>query len=457
MIRLLKRMHLRSIKILALILMIAGNPFSGFSQESEGPTIDKIIAKVDNYIILLSDIEFAYLDLSSRGALRGENPKCEILKSVITQKMMLAVAEMDSVVVLDAQVDIELSNRMQYFISQSGGNVEALEEYYGKSLDEIRSEMRDDMKEQLVANKMRQVIAEDVTITPSEIKKFFGRIPKDSLPFFSEEVEVAQIVKIARIGADQKLKVETQLIEIRESIMNGADFGTMAEMYSMDPGSGRTGGELPGWYKRGQLAPEYEAAIFKLKVGEMSMPIETDFGIHLIEVLERRGNEFRTRHILITPNSSDLDLDFTTHQLDSIRKLVVDGGQSFEKIAKDFSDDKMSAPSGGFFLDNSGSTSISVDQLDPTVYFTLDTMSVGDITKPMQFRMSNGQEAVRIIYYKSKVSPHQANLEEDWQKIQIAALKEKKTKAERDWVKNSESKVYIYIEDEFKHCKLFER
>jgi peptidyl-prolyl cis-trans isomerase SurA len=457
MIRLLKRMHLRSIKILALILMIAGNPFSGFSQESEGPTIDKIIAKVDNYIILLSDIEFAYLDLSSRGALRGENPKCEILKSVITQKMMLAVAEMDSVIVLDAQVDIELSNRMQYFISQSGGNVEALEEYYGKSLDEIRSEMRDDMKEQLVANKMRQVIAEDVTITPSEIKKFFGRIPKDSLPFFSEEVEVAQIVKIARIGADQKLKVETQLIEIRESIMNGADFGTMAEMYSMDPGSGRTGGELPGWYKRGQLAPEYEAAIFKLKVGEMSMPIETDFGIHLIEVLERRGNEFRTRHILITPNSSDLDLDFTTHQLDSIRKLVVDGGQSFEKIAKDFSDDKMSAPSGGFFLDNSGSTSISVDQLDPTVYFTLDTMSVGDITRPMQFRMSNGQEAVRIIYYKSKVSPHQANLEEDWQKIQIAALKEKKTKAERDWVKNSESKVYIYIEDEFKHCKLFER
>jgi peptidyl-prolyl cis-trans isomerase SurA len=450
-------MHLRSIKILALILMIAGNPFSGFSQESEGPTIDKIIAKVDNYIILLSDIEFAYLDLSSRGALRGENPKCEILKSVITQKMMLAVAEMDSVVVLDAQVDIELSNRMQYFISQSGGNVEALEEYYGKSLDEIRSEMRDDMKEQLVANKMRQVIAEDVTITPSEIKKFFSRIPKDSLPFFSEEVEVAQIVKIARIGADQKLKVETQLIEIRESIMNGADFGTMAEMYSMDPGSGRTGGELPGWYKRGQLAPEYEAAIFKLKVGEMSMPIETDFGIHLIEVLERRGNEFRTRHILITPNSSDLDLDFTTHQLDSIRKLVVDGGQSFEKIAKDFSDDKMSAPSGGFFLDNSGSTSISVDQLDPTVYFTLDTMSVGDITRPMQFRMSNGQEAVRIIYYKSKVSPHQANLEEDWQKIQIAALKEKKTKAERDWVKNSESKVYIYIEDEFKHCKLFER
>ena len=457
MIKLLKQMHLKPIKIFILLLMIVGSPLIGYSQESEGPTIDKIIAKVDNYIILLSDIEFAYLDLSSRGALRGEYPRCEILQSVITQKMMLAVAEMDSVEVLDAQVDLELSNRMQYFISQSGGNIEALEEYYGKTLDEIRGEMRDDMKEQLVANKMRQVISEDVTITPSEIKRFFNRIPKDSLPYFSEEVEVAQIVKIARIGADQKLKVETQLIEIRESIMNGADFGTMAEMYSMDPGSGRSGGELPGWYKRGQLAPEYEATIFKLKVGEISKPVETDFGIHLIEVLERRGNEFRTRHILITPNSSDLDLDYTTNLLDSIRKLVIDGGQSFEKLAKDLSDDKMSAPSGGFFLDNSGATSISVDQLDPTVYFTLDTMSVGDITRPIQFRMSNGQEAVRIIYYKSKVSPHQASLEADWQKIQEAALKEKKTRAERDWVKNAQSRVYIYIEDEFKHCSLFER
>jgi peptidyl-prolyl cis-trans isomerase SurA len=457
MIRLLKQIHLKYINYLALMLLVVSMPNISFGQPTEGPVIDKIVAKVDNYIILLSDVEFAYLDLASRGALAGKDPKCMVLKSILTQKLLLAIAEIDSVEVSEQQVDGELANRMQYFISQSGGDVEALEAYYGKTLDQIQAEMRDDMKDQMVAQKMRSVISDEVTITPSEIRKFFNKIPRDSLPFFSEEVEVAQIVKLARIGKAQKIKVETQLNDIRNSIENGADFGTMAEMYSMDPGSAKEGGELPGWYKRGQLAPEYEAAIFKLKIGEISMPVETDFGFHLIQVLDRRGNEFRTRHILLSPNSSDLDIEFTLHQLDSIRKLIVDGTQEFEKIAKDFSDDKMSAPTGGYFLDNSGATRIAVDQLEPTVYFTLDTMKVGEVTKPMQFRMPSGKEAVRIIYYKSKVAPHQASLKQDWQKIQEAALSEKKSKAEAKWVKESQGKVYIYIEDEFKHCDLLQR
>jgi peptidyl-prolyl cis-trans isomerase SurA len=457
MIRLLKRIHLKFTKYFTLALVALSMSLISYGQAGEGPVIDKIVAKVDNYIILLSDIEFAYLDLASRGALVGENPKCMILQSLITQKLLLAIAEIDSVIVLDAQVDGELANRMQYFVSQSGGDVKALEEYYGKTLDQIQAEMRDDMKEQLLAQKMRAVIAEEVTITPSEIKKFFNKIPKDSLPYFSEEVEVAQIVKYARIGRAQKLKVETQLNDIKASIEDGANFGTMAEMYSMDPGSAKEGGELPGWYKRGQLAPEYEAAVFKLKTNEISSPVETDFGYHLIQVLERRGNEFRTRHILLSPNSSDFDIEYTINQLDSTRDLILAGSEDFEKLAKNFSDDKMSAPSGGFFLNNSGATSIAVDQLDPTVYFMLDTMKVGNVTKPIQFVMANGKEAVRIIYYKSKTAPHQANLDQDWQKIQDAALNEKKTRAEAKWVKESKGKVYIYIEEEFEHCNLIQR
>lgn len=430
---------------------------NSYGQADEGPVIDKIVAKVDNHIILLSDIEFAYLDMASRGALIGEYPRCTVLQSLITQKLLLAIAEIDSIMVDEAIIDGELSNRMSYFVNQSGGDVKALEEYYGKSLEQIQAEMRDDMKDQLVAQKMRSVISEEVTITPSEIRKFFNKIPKDSLPYFSEEVEVAQIVKVAKIGKAQKLKVETQLNDIKSSIEDGANFNTMAEMYSMDPGSAQKGGELPGWYKRGQLAPEYEAAVFKLKVGEISSPVETDFGFHLIQVLERRGNEFRTRHILITPNSSDLDIEYTIQQLDSVRNLIVDKGEDFEKLAKDFSDDKMSAPSGGFFLNNSGATSIAVDQLDPTVYFMLDTMKVGSVTMPIQFVMPSGKEAVRIIYYKSKIPPHQANLDQDWQKIQEAALNEKKSKAEAKWVKDSKGKVYIYIEEEFEHCDLLQR
>lgn len=458
MIRLLKPMRLKYIKKTISTLIIVMLPFLVAAQPSGGePVIDKIVAKVDNYIILKSDIEFTYMDMASRGALVGADPKCQILNSMIIQKMMLAVAEIDSVEVSEIEVELELSNRMQYFISQTGGDIGALEEYYGKSLEQIQAEMRDEMKNQMVANRMRSVITEEVNITPSEVKKFFKRIPRDSLPYFSEEVEVAQIVKIAKISKEQQLKVETKLNEIRDDILNGADFGTMAELYSMDPGSARTGGELPGWYKRGQLAPQYEAAIFKLKVGEISKPVETDFGFHIIQLIDRRGNEFRTRHILITPSSSELDIEYTINELDSIRDLVVEGGQNFEKLAKDISDDKMSAPSGGFFLDNSGSTKISVDQLDPTIYFTLDTMKVGDVTRPIPFRMQNGQEGVRIIYYKSKTSPHQASLEQDWQKIQDAALKEKKTRTELKWVNESKERVYIYIDDEFKRCGLFEQ
>lgn len=449
-------MHLRSIRIIVLLIIAVITNLPAKGQEKQ-PVIDKIVAKVDNYIVLLSDIEFAYLDLASRGGLVGQYPKCQILQNFVTNKLLLAIAEIDSVVVSPEQVDGELTNRMQYFISQSGGDVAALEEYYGKSLDQIRDEMRDEMHEQLVAQKMRQRISEDVTITPSEVKKFFSKIPKDSLPFFSEEVEVAQIVKIARIGQEQQQKVEQQLRDIRQQIIDGADFGTMAELYSMDPGSARTGGELPGWYKRGQLAPEYEATIFKLKPGEISQPVKTEFGYHIIELLERRGNEFRTRHILLTPSSSEEDIEYTMHEVDSLRRLVIEGGMEFEKLAKENSDDKMSAPTGGFFLNNKGGSRIAVDQLDPTVYFTLDTMEVGSITPPMPFRMAQGQEAVRVIYFKSKLPPHQANLKDDWQKIQDAALNEKKAKAELDWIKDSIGKVYIYIDDDFEHCHIFNR
>ena len=455
MIKRLKQMHLRYINK-TIILLLAGIlvAFSGYTQESESQLIDKIIAKVDNQIILYSDIEFAYLDLASRGGLSGPNPRCGVLESIITQKMLLAIAEIDSVVVLDVEVEVQLDRRMQYFIAQSGGSADALEEYYGKSIEQIQEEMRDEMKDQLLAQKMRGIIAEEVTITPSQVRRFFSKIPQDSLPYFSEEVEVSQIVKIAEVGRKQKDAVILQLEEIRTDILAGADFGIMAETYSMDPGSARTGGELPGWYKRGELAPEYEAAIFRLKPGELSEPVETQFGFHIIQLIERRGNEFRSKHILISPNSSDKDIKRTVELLDSIRTHIIDSGDDFEKIAKDVSDDKLSAPSGGFFLNNSGSSRIPVDQLDPTIYFTLDTMALGSISVPSSYRMQDGKEAVRILYFKSKIPPHQANLEDDWQKIQDAALREKSSKAEAQWVIDSKSLVYIYISEEYEQCNI---
>ena len=443
---------MKYISSIAALILIASAV--SFGQDAKPKVVDEIVAKVDDNIILLSDIEYMYLDMASRGAIGGPNPRCQVLQTLITSKMLLAIAEVDSVEVLDVEVDMQLERRMQYFIAQSGGSADALEEYYGKSLEDIRDEMRDDMQDQMVAQRMKDQISSDVSITPKEVKRFFARIPKDSLPYFSEEVEVSQIVKIAKIGKSQKQDVERRLFDIKRQIEAGEDFGALAEKNSMDPGSAKTGGELPGWYKRGELAPEYEAACFQMQVGEISDPIESDFGFHVIQLLERRGNEFRSRHILIIPSSSDLDIGQAEHELDSIRQLVIDKKIIFEKAAKDFSDDKLSAPSGGFFLDNSGSQRVSVDQLDPTVFFMLDTMKLGSITKPISFRMQDGKEAVRIVYYKDRLEPHQADLTVDWQKIQQAALNEKKSKAEQEWVINSVDRVYIYIDDQFKHCDI---
>jgi peptidyl-prolyl cis-trans isomerase SurA len=440
--------------ITSIVAIIALSSTFSFGQEAKPKVIDEIVAKVDDNIILLSDIEYMYLDMASRGAIGGPNPRCQVLQTLITSKMLLAIAEVDSVEVLDVEVDMQLERRMQYFIAQSGGSAASLEEYYGKSLEDIRDEMRDDMHDQMVAQRMKDQISSDVSITPKEVKKFFAKIPKDSLPYFSEEVEVSQIVKIAKIGKDQKQEVERKLFDVKRQIESGVEFGTLAEKFSMDPGSAKTGGELPGWYKRGELAPEYEAACFQMQVGEISEPIETDFGFHVIQLLERRGNEFRSRHILIIPSSSDLDIGQAEQELDSIRNLVTDKKMIFEKAAKDFSDDKLSAPSGGFFLDNSGAKRISVDQLDPTVFFMLDTMQVGSVSQPMSFRMQDGKEAVRIVYYKDRFEPHQADLSLDWQKIQQAALNEKKSKAEQQWVIDSVDRVYIFVDDQFKHCNI---
>lgn len=440
--------------ISSIVLAIIGSSTLSFSQEAEPKVIDEIVAKVDDNIILLSDIEYMYLDMASRGAIGGPNPRCQVLQTLITSKMLLAIAEVDSVEVLEVEVEMQLERRMQYFISQSGGSADALEEYYGKTLEDIRDEMRDDMHDQMVAQRMKDKISSDVSITPKEVKKFFARIPKDSLPYFSEEVEVSQIVKIAKIGKTQKQEVERKLFDIKRQIEGGVEFGKLAEKYSMDPGSAKTGGELPGWYKRGELAPEYEAVCFQMQVGEISDPIESDFGFHVIQLLERRGNEFRSRHILIIPSSSDLDIGLAEHELDSIRTLIKDEKVIFEKAAKEFSDDKLSAPSGGFFLDNSGAKRVSVDQLDPTVFFMLDTMQLGSISKPISFRMRDGKEAVRIVYYKDRFEPHQADLDVDWQKIQSAALNEKKGKAEQQWVIDSVDRVYIYVDEQFKHCDI---
>lgn len=421
------------------------------SEGGSGTVVDKIVAKVDDYIILKSELERAYLDVMSRGEYAGNQTRCNILQSLVINKIMVAKAEIDSVLVDEGMVDQNLDARMNAMISQVGSE-ELIEQYYGKTIEEFKDELRDQIREQLMAENMQRTIVEGITVTPDEVRQFFKAIPKDSLPYFSTEVQVGQIVKKPDINDNEREKAKQFLNQLREKIMAGADFQDMAKKYSEGP-TGKNGGNL-GWTSRGQMVAPFEAAAMKLKAGEISEPIETEFGMHLIQLIERRGNEYNSRHILIAHKYLDEDYEKAAQLLDSVRLLIMNDSISFQDAAKEFSDDKETAGSGGYFIDQSGSNKVTVSDLDAGLFFTIDTMKLGNITDPMKFTMRDGKQAMRIIYYKDRIRPHQANLKQDYQKIQRAAKSAKQNKVLSDWLKEAKEQVFIEIDEEYEHCKI---
>jgi peptidyl-prolyl cis-trans isomerase SurA len=441
--------------LFTVILLLAMLPAVIVLGQGGGITIDKIIVKVDNYIILQSDLEASYLQFLSDGRTPNDDSKCQILQGLIVNKVLAAKAEIDSVIVEDKRVDGELDRRMQYMAAQFGSE-KKIEEAYGKSVDALKTELRKTLKEQLTVQQMQDNITKDIKITPNEVKRFFNSIPKDSIPYFPTEVEIGQIVRVGSVSKAMKSETKAKLTQIRERVVNGEDFEMLARTYSDDVESAKRGGNL-GYAKRGQMVSEFEAAALKLKPGELSQVIESEYGYHLIQLIDRRGDEYNARHILIRPSYANVDLAEAGQYLDSLRTRILGDTISFEKAAKEYSNDKATASNGGILSDpNSGSTKIFAENLDPVIYLTVDTMQVGSISKPIAYRTDDGKSAMRILYYKSKIDPHYANLSDDWQKIYNAALGEKKNKALNEWFEKAKGDVYISIDDEYKDCRVIE-
>jgi peptidyl-prolyl cis-trans isomerase SurA len=442
---------------LAAVLAFLFIGLASVAQEegSTGFVVDKIIAKVDNYIVLKSELDRAYLDYVANGGQAGDQARCQFLALLIRNKLMMAKAEIDSVVVSDDEVDANTNRRMQMILSQYGGSAEELETKFGKSFEQIRLELRDQIREQMVVSEMERTIAKDITVTPAEVRRFFNRIPKDSLPFFSAEVEVAQIVKVAEVSAKQKEETKRQLIDLRNRLLAGEDFGTLAKKYSSDPSVTSNNGDM-GWVGRGMMVPEFEAASFKLKPNEISMPVETDFGFHIIQLLERRGNEYHSRHILMSPTPSADDLEVAKKYLDSLRLAIMSDTIKFQKAAKEYSDDMETKVSGGFFTDNESGTRLSVDEIDPVVFFAIDSMKTGSISQPLNYRTDQGKEAVRILYYKSRLAPHEASLKDDWSRIQSATLNQKKNTILIKWFNKARKDVFISIDPDYNFCGILD-
>lgn len=426
------------------------------AQQPNEVILDKIIAKVDNYIVLKSEYDVTLLQaLHSGSKFDHKKTPCEVLENLLINKLLLAKAEIDSIVVDDKQVEAELDHRMSYFISQIGSK-EKLEAYYNKSVNQLKNELRKQVKEQKVVQKMQMTITEKIKVTPGEVKKFFNDIPTDSLPFYSKEYELGQIVKLPSVNKIQKIKTRERLGRIRDMIVNqNESFAKMAKDFSEDPGgSARNGGEI-GFFKKGDLVPEYEAAALKLKPGETSPIVESQFGFHIIQLIERRGNEFNTRHILLRPVSSENDVEEAAHFLDSLRNKIVKDSIKFDVAAKEHSDDKATKETGGMLSSQStNSNKIPAEEIDANLVFLIDTLKIGGVSKPIPYRTEDGKDGYRIVYLKAATQPHQANLKDDYLKIQAEALNQKKNKAVEQWFFKTKNEVFIDLSDEHKDCEI---
>ena len=439
-----------SISLLVWLIAFFGIIQTANSQEEQ--IIDQVVAVVGKSIILESDIQNQYLNARMQGQIRGaaSEARCRIMEDILYQKLMVTQAEVDSLTVDEIRVEGELDRRLGSFIQQFGSQ-EKLEQYYGKTLSEIKAELHEVVAEQMLAQEVQQSIVATVTITPSEIKSFYRSIPKDSLPLIKTEYKIAEIVKKPPVNIEEKLRVKEQLLDLRKRILQGENFSTMAVLYSADPGSAKKGGEL-GFYGRGQLYHEFEAVAYKLKEGEVSNVVETEAGYHIIQLIERKGDYINVRHILLIPKVSPSDLLKSRMLLDSVAQLVRADSMTFERAVELYSDGE-DKNSGGLLINQyTGSTSFEAEQLDPQVSFVVEKMEVGDVSNPVPMKTEDQKDSYRILKLLDKTQPHRANLKIDYPRIQEWALQDKQRKAIDKWINKKAKQTYVRIVDQYKQC-----
>lgn len=420
-------------------------------------TLDKIAGVVGSSIILQSDIELQYANYLASGNPPDQSIKCVILRNQMTQKLLAQQAVIDSVTVKDDEVDNELDRRMRGMVSRAGGQ-ERLEQFLGRSTIQYKDELRPDIKENMIASKMRGQITEKINVTPLEVENFYNKIPKDSLPTYNKEVEVGVIQIAPKLTKEEKDASRQKAQELYERVKKGEDFGTLARLYSQDTGSAPDGGDL-GFADRNTFVKEFAAWAFKLKAGEISPVFESEFGFHFLQVIERRGEQVHVRHILIMPVITQPSLDRAKAKADSIYDLLTKNKNiDFSAAASFYSDDKDTKYNGGMMLnaDNveTRSTYIPTDKLDPQIALIVDTMKVGHISKAQLIADQGGKKSYKIFYLKSTTDAHKANLKQDFPKLKESALSDKINRTVSTWFEKRRKETFIKIDPEYQTCPL---
>jgi peptidyl-prolyl cis-trans isomerase SurA len=417
--------------------------------------VDKVAAVVGSSIILQSDVESTYAQYIYQGANVTPAIKCQILQNLVTQKLLAQQAVIDSVSVKDDEVDNEVDRRMRSMIQRAGGR-DRLEQGLGRSVLQYKDELRPDIKESMIAQRMQQKITEKVNVTPQDVKLFYEKIPKDSLPTYNKEVEVGEIVINPVLTKEEKEEYRQKVEALRVRIKAGEDFGKLARLYSQDVQSAVEGGDL-GFQDRNTFVKEFTAMAFKLKAGEVSPVFETEYGFHVLQVIERRGEQVHVRHILIMPAVTQASLDRAKLRADSIFTLINATAKiDFSTAAAIYSDDKETKFNGGMMLNaenvQTRTTHIPTDKLDPQIALIVDTMKVGSIAKPALFTAQDGKKNYKMLYLKSVTDAHKANLAQDFPKLKDITNEDKTNRAVSQWFEKKRKSTFIRIDPEYQSC-----
>ncbi|GAB7088196.1 peptidylprolyl isomerase [Marinifilum fragile] len=414
--------------------------------------VDKIIAVVGNQVVLKSDVEQRFISLKAQGYTSGSvDLKTEIFEDLLIQKLMIAQAAIDSIEVTEQEVEEDLSRKMEMYIQRIGSK-EKLEQYFGKSILDMKNDLREPTRDERIKEKMQAEITKDIHITPAEVRDFYNKLNKDSLPTIAGKLEVQQIVRYPKVTDDEKDRIRKRLRDFRERVHKGESFSTLAVLYSEDPGSARQGGEL-GYTPRSSLVPEFANVAFNLKTDKVSKIVETEYGFHIIQFIDRKGERINVRHILLKPKIEEEKRKEATTRLDSIADLIRSEKLEFGEAAFYFSADKDTRNNGGLIVNPyTGSSRFEKDNLPPAIAQQINSLKINEISEPF-LDVSGGKDAYKIIKIKSETKSHTANLDDDWSIFENMLTNQKQQDVLDKWIKEKQSGTYVHIDDSYKNAK----
>jgi peptidyl-prolyl cis-trans isomerase SurA len=425
--------------------------------QSKKVLADKIIATVGDKFILRSDIDNAIADYKRQA--QGQEgvtipTECQILEGQLIRKALVLQAEKDSINVTEDEVQNAIDSRIRQFLQQFGSK-EVLEEVAGRSIFQLKEDFRILIKEQKLADEMQQKIVEKIKITPTEVRAFYNKIPVDSLPLYESEVQVMELVMHPKANRDVEEYVIKQLMDYRRQVEAGINkFDQLVKIYSEDPSAKENLGQFNLNRNEKNFDPAFMSGSFRLKEGQISAPIKSKFGYHLIQLISRSGDDAVVKHILRIPPISNDEINETKHFLDSVRKDIVAGKTSFGEQVNKHSDDDGSKFTGGAISGSDGSTYVNYDQLpDKDMIVLLKSMKPGEISMPQVYTDDRGRKTVRLVYFKDRTEPHKENLKEDYNRVAARALAQKKTKSLEAWFNEHITNYYIYIDQAYQGCE----